>query len=34
MYDGESQDLEERVKKGVFPAGNALDLAAAIGDEP
>ena len=28
-YDGEGQ--EERKKKGVYPAGNAVDLAAAIG---
>lgn len=30
-YDGEAQ--EEREKKGVHPAGNALDLAAAMGVE-
>lgn len=30
-YDGEAQD--EREKKGVHPAGNALDLAAAMGIE-
>jgi hypothetical protein len=30
-YDGEGQD--ERVKKGVHPAGNAIDLAAAMGIE-
>ena len=30
-YDGEGQD--QREKKGVFPAGNALDLAAAMGVE-
>jgi hypothetical protein len=30
-YDGEGQD--ERVKKGVYPAGNAIDLAAAMGIE-
>jgi hypothetical protein len=30
-YDGEGQ--EERVKKGVHPAGNAIDLAAAMGIE-
>lgn len=30
-YDGEAQ--QEREKKGVFPAGNAVDLAAAMGIE-
>jgi hypothetical protein len=30
-YDGEGQ--EEREKKGVYPAGNAIDIAAAIGIE-
>lgn len=30
-YDGEAQ--EEREKKGVYPAGNAVDLAAAMGIE-
>lgn len=30
-YDGEAQ--QEREKKGVFPAGNALDMAAAMGIE-
>lgn len=30
-YDGEAQ--EEREKKGVYPAGNAMDLAAAMGIE-
>jgi hypothetical protein len=30
-YDGEAQ--AERVKKGVYPAGNAVDLAAAMGIE-
>ncbi len=30
-YDGEGQ--EERVKKGIHPAGNAIDLAAAMGIE-
>jgi len=31
-YDGEAQ--EEREKKGVHPAGNAIDLAAAMGIKP
>jgi hypothetical protein len=30
-YDGKGQ--AERVKKGIFPAGNALDMAAAMGIE-
>jgi hypothetical protein len=30
-YDGEAQ--QEREKKGVYPAGNAVDLAAAMGIE-